>query len=187
MDTAIIDKELQQTNQQGSQPAPTAQVPTQGVDLSTTDPDREQVGQSAGQTGPVVQPAGTPSRKEQAPIQTIAITEASGEIVESTQPEITITSSAEDIKIPEALKNFVELGQDKVQKLPKAVQEAGVTLAKDATPVAVVPSGKVVLPMKYDDAVLIQKNKKVKMKEAIKWLAAQIAYLWRREDPNLHK
>ncbi len=182
MDSTILDKELPQTTQPTGQAVPAVQSPV------SVGSDEEQIGQITGQIGQIIQspPAGAPARKEQAPISVTASIEKPQAIAQPTRSEI--TTVPQEIKIPEALKDIgIEQGTDRELKLSPDVKKAGVALSKDSTPVPTVPSGAVTLPMQYTQAVVIQKNKKIKIKDAMKWLAAKIAFFWRREDPVLYK
>jgi|GEM_PF-2607262 len=66
-------------------------------------------------------------------------------------------------------------------QVSEEVKAAGVTLAKDATPVAPATATPSLYPLTNEEALEIKKKNRFKIKDSITWFATQVSYLWKKE------
>lgn len=119
---------------------------------------------------PPVQAVGGPANREHEPASA-----PQPDVVKMTEPEII----REEEKVERELETIIEKTPDTEKpEIPKEVQNAGVTLAKEAIPMPAGPTGSVVLPMTYQEAELTNKN--YKWKDSVSWLASLIMYHWKK-------
>lgn len=131
------------------------------------------------QIGRIIEPPAISGHREHGPVST-----KTSELTKplESQPEIA-PSTPHEVMIPQELKNTVEKGPDaRVPKIEKEMDQAGVKLAKESTPVITTPTGKIKLPMTYTQALRNEKNSS--FADSRHWLAALIMYLWQKYDAD---
>lgn len=125
--------------------------------------------------------------KEQAPMPVAAPADREG----SDQPTV---EDGEDVVVQQAAPagevavspELKELGVEakadtEKPKISEEVQAAGVAPAKAATPVVPTePAEQPKYPMSYEEALLIKKKNRFKIKDSITWFATQMTYLWKK-------
>lgn len=127
------------------------------------------------QTNPIVaQSVSAPANKEHEPTL-----HSKADVDKMTEPEIAEEEKAVERKIEEIVE---ESPDTEKPKLPEEVKKAGVELAKESAPMPSGPSGKVVLPMTYEEAVVARKT--YKWRDSISWLASVILYHFKKLKRN---
>jgi hypothetical protein len=103
---------------------------------------------------------------------------------ESVKPVEVVAASEKEVSIPEEVKEVVSVPESaKPLRVSNDLARAGVVLAGASAPVPKTTIGDVKLPMTYADALATEKR--TRFWQALHWLAAYIAYQWRKLDPSL--
>jgi hypothetical protein len=134
------------------------------------------------QVGRPVEPPTVFVNKEHEPI-----IPASTEFTPPPEPRVEIAASVPaEVMITQELKNTIEKSPDaKEPKIEKEARLAGLTLAKESTPVITSPTGIIRLPMTYVQA--LQKKNNSPFWDSIHWFAALIMYQWSKYEPDVVK
>ncbi len=152
-------------------PTPTAS-PDTDTDQKTL-PDRSAPRQvQAPVASPVVHPpVGAPANKEHEP----GTPHSKLDVDKMSESEIV----EEEKVVEKELEALVEKSPDTEKpEIPKEVQAAGVTHAKENTPMPQIASGTKSLPMSFQDALATQK--KYKWRNSITWFASLVMYHWKK-------
>lgn len=122
-----------------------------------------------------VEPPAISGNREHGPISTVKT-----EFAKPTESQPEIAPSTPEIVIPQELKNTIE--KSPASHEPKIEKNTPMKLAKESTPVITTPTGIINLPMTYKEA--LKKEKNSSFRDSIHWLAALIAYQWRKYNTN---
>ncbi len=100
-----------------------------------------------------------------------------------------IQPSIPEVAISQELAHMVEAAKEAESPfLPPELQKSGMQAAKDAVPVPPNPLGVTVMPMSYQKSVeTIEKTRKSKLSEGVRWFSEFVAYQWRKVNPKVYK
>jgi hypothetical protein len=139
--------------------------------------------QTAGQNVLTNLPAPDKSQLNTPPMPSSAPAGKEREPVSAPFPDVSKMSETQIIEeekvLEKELESIVEKSPD-VEKpqIPDEAKQAGLTHAKESTPMPVVSSGNIVLPMTYEEAKLTRK--KYRWRDSISWFTALVMYHWKK-------
>jgi hypothetical protein len=160
---APITASVQSTLGKMQEPPIRTQTSGQNVSANLPEPDNNQL------NAPQI-PSSAPAGKEHEPVP-------------SPFPDVSKMSETQIIEeekvLEKELESIVEKSPD-VEKpqIPEEAKQAGLTHAKESTPMPVVSSSNIVLPMTYEEAKLTRK--KYKWRDSVSWFTALIMYHWKK-------
>lgn len=90
-----------------------------------------------------------------------------------------VEAKEEEIEVEKELESWIEkLPQAEKPKISEEAKQAGLTHAKEDTPMPPSPTGNIVLPMSYEEAKLVRR--KNRWRNSISWFATLVMYHWKR-------
>jgi hypothetical protein len=139
--------------------------------------------QTAGQNISVNLPEPDKSQLTNSPVPSSAPTGKEHEPVSAPFPDVSKMSETQIIEeekvLEKELNSIVEKSPDlEKPKIPEEAKQAGLTHAKENTPMPVVSSGNIILPMTYEEAKLTRK--KYRWRDSVSWFTTLIMYHWKK-------